>query len=233
MGESSSATRKGENDPVARPALGRFAHEYILVHEQQKKLYLTEDEKTGGFYRFTPESWGDLSAGLLEIATLESDGKISWSEVPDPSAASMNTREQVAGASNMKKPEGLCIDHVSGVVFFAESGAGRVIAYDPDSGVYEVLYSEHDFNDPILTDSDNVAVSQSTGDLFICEDAGTFDICILTPEGEMAKFVNLSGVQHEETFIGDASETTGPSFDPVRHALLLLLAARRGRRSYV
>ena len=204
----------GEKEPVPRPALGRFAHEYILVHAQQQRLYLTEDEKGGGFYRFTPNTWGDLSAGLLEIATLQPDGKISWTEIPDPSASNVNTREQLAGVSNMNRPEGLCIDPVSGVVFFAESGAGRVIAYDPVSGVYELLYAENDFNDPILTETDNVAVSQLTGDLFICEDSGTFDICILTPEGEMAKFVNLSGVQHEGSPIGDISETTGPSFDP-------------------
>jgi len=205
---------KGENEPVPRPALGRFAHEYSLVHEQQQKLYLTEDEKEGCFYRFTPNTWGDLSTGLLEIATLRPDGKISWTEVPDPSAESVNTREQVAGASNMRKLEGLCIDRVSGVVFFAESGAGRVFAYDPASDLYEVLYAQDDFENPILTDTDNLAVSQTTGDLFVCEDAGTFDICILTPEGEMAKFVNLSGAQHEGTLTGDISETTGPSFDP-------------------
>lgn len=205
---------KGENGPVARPALGLFSHEYIVVHERQKRLYLTEDEKGGGFYRFTPESWGDLSAGVLEIATLQPDGKISWSRIPDPSGASANTREQVPGVSNMKKPEGLCIDRESGVVFFAESGAGRVYAYDPASDFYELLYSEHDYADPILTESDNLAVSPLSGDLFICEDSGTFDICILTPEGEMAKFVNLSGIQHEESPIASASETTGPSFDP-------------------
>lgn len=204
---------KGEKDPVDRPALGRFSHEYILVHEKQKKLYLTEDEKRGAFYRFTPESWGDLSAGLLEIATLGSDGRISWNEVPDPSGESAKTHDQVADATILQKAEGLCIDPVSGIVFFVESGAGRVFAYDPDSGVYEVLYSENDFENPILTDTDNVAVSPLSGDLFICEDAGTFDICILTPEGEMAKFVNLSGVQHNG-LIGDISETTGPSFDP-------------------
>ena len=204
----------GEKDPVPRPALGRFAHEYVLVHAQQRKLYMTEDEKGGGFYRFTPERWGDLSAGLLEIATLRPDGKISWTEIPDPSASNRNTREQLADVSNMQRPEGLCIDPASGVVFFAESGLGRVIAYDPDSGVYELIYAEGDFADPILTETDNVAVSPNTGDLFICEDSGTFDICILTPEGEMAKFVNLSGVQHQGSLIGDISETTGPSFDP-------------------
>jgi hypothetical protein len=114
----------------------------------------------------------------------------------------------------MKRPEGLCIDQASGIVFFAESSAGRIIAYDPVSGVYELLYGEDDFDDPILTDTDNVVVSALTGDLFICEDAGTFDICILTPEGEMAKFVNLAGVQHGESTTDASSETTGPSFDP-------------------
>ena len=209
---------KGEKEAVPRPALGLFSHEYILVHEREKKLYLTEDESSGGFYRFTPRTWGDLSTGLLEIATLRHNGKVSWSAIADPSAAAVPTREQVPqlnpGVSNMNKPEGLCIDHASGIVFFAESGAGRVIAYDPVSGVYELLYGEDDFDDPILTDTDNVAVSPTTGDLFICEDAGSFDICILTPEGEMAKFVNLSGAQHGEPTDHGASETTGPSFDP-------------------
>lgn len=204
----------GEKDAVPRPALGRFSHEYIVVHVEHKKLYLTEDEKGGGFYRFTPDQWGDLSAGLLEIATLRPDGTIAWSEIPDPSAASVNTREQVAGVSNLSRPEGLCIDPVSGVVFFAESGVGRVIAYDPVSGAYEVVYSEQDYANPILTDTDNIAVSPLSGDLFVCEDAGTFDICILTPEGELARFLNLSGVQHRKSFVGDDSETTGPCFDP-------------------
>ena len=205
---------KGEKPPIPRPALGLFSHEYIWVHEEQKRLYLTEDESGGGFYRFTPTKWGDLSAGLLEIATLRPNGKISWSRIPDPLAASVPTRDQVKGVSNMKRPEGLCIDQRTGIVFFAESSAGRIIAYDPATGRYELIYGEDDFEDPILTDTDNVAVSPLTGDLFICEDSGTMDICILTPEGEMAKFAHLGGPQHGESSTDASSETTGPSFDP-------------------
>lgn len=204
----------GERPPVPRPALGLFSHEYIVIHERQKKLYLTEDDSGGGLYRFTPARWGDLSAGLLEIATLQPDGKVRWSKVPDPSAASVPTRDQVKGASNMKRPEGLAIDQRTGVVFFAESTAGRLFAYDPETHLYELVYGEDDFEAPILTDTDNVAVSPLTGDLFICEDAGSFDICILTPEGEMALFVNLSGAQHGEPTTDASSETTGPTFDP-------------------
>ena len=205
---------KGEKPPVPRPALGLFSHEYIQTHDAQKKLYLTEDESGGGFYRFTPTRWGDLSEGLLEIATLKPNGRIAWSKIPDPLAAEVPTRDQVKGVSNMKRPEGLCIDQRTGVVFFAESSAGRIIAYDPITHVYELIYGEDDFKEPILTDTDNVTVSPITGDLFIAEDAGTFDICILTPEGEMAKFVHLAGPQHGESSTDAASETTGPSFDP-------------------
>lgn len=204
----------GQKPPVPRPAMGLFSHEFIQTHDEQKVLYLTEDESGGGFYRFTPARWGDLSEGLLEIATLAPSGKILWSEVPDPLAASVPTRDQVKAASRMKRPEGLVIDPRTGIVFFAESSAGRIIAYDPETGVYELIYGEDDFDDPILTDTDNVTVSPHTGDLFIAEDAGTFDICILTPEGEIAKFVHLAGPQHGESSTDAASETTGPSFDP-------------------
>jgi hypothetical protein len=204
----------GKKPPVPRPAMGLFSHEYILSHDERRVFYLTEDESGGGFYRFKPTRWGDLSEGLLEIATLAPSGKILWTEVPDPLAASVPTRDQVKGASKMKRPEGLCIDQRTGIVFFAESSAGRIIAYDPLTGVYELIYGEDDFDDPILTDTDNVAVSPSTGDLFICEDAGTFDVCILTPEGEMAKFAHLAGPQHGENSTDASSETTGPSFDP-------------------
>jgi hypothetical protein len=205
---------KGEKPAVARPALGLFSHEYIVTHLGEKRLYLTEDESGGGFYRFTPATWGDLSAGTLDIATLAPNGSIVWNTVPDPLAKLVPTRDQVKAASRMKRPEGLCIDQRTGVVFFAESSAGRIIAYDPATGRYEQIYGEDDFEEPILTDTDNVAVSPLTGDLFICEDAGSFDICILTPEGEMAKFVHLSGLQHGDPSTDASSETTGPSFDP-------------------
>jgi len=204
----------GATPPVSRPALGLFSHEYVCVHDVHRQLYLTEDESGGGLYRFTPATWGDLSAGVLEIATLEPRGVITWTPVPDPLATNVQTRDQVKRATRMKRPEGLCIDRRTGVVFFVESSAGRVIAYDPETGVYELIYAEDDFADPILSDSDNITASPVTGDLFICEDAGTFDICILTPEGEMAKFIHLSGLQHGDSETDAASETTGPSFDP-------------------
>ena len=205
---------KGKRKAVARPALGVFSHEYVVAHPRQRRLYLTEDQSGGGFYRFTPARWGDLSTGLLEIATLRPDGRVTWSKVPDPTAKSKPTRDQVPAASKMKRPEGLCIDPVSGVVYFVESSAGRVYAYDPVSHAYDLIYAEDDYESPILTDPDNAIVCPRSGDLLVCEDAGDFDICLITTEGTIARFVHMDGFQHGDPSTDASSETTGPSFDP-------------------
>ncbi|HEX8075544.1 MAG TPA: alkaline phosphatase PhoX [Thermoleophilaceae bacterium] len=205
---------KGERPAVPRPALGVFSHEYVVVHEAARRLYLTEDQSGGGFYRFTPSTWGDLGSGVLEMATLRPDGLVAWGRVPDPSGASKPTRQQVPGATGMKRPEGLCVEAATGIVYFVESSAGRVFAYDPATEVYVRVYAEEDFKEPILTDTDNITVSPLSGDLFVCEDAGDLDVCIISREGEIARFVHLDGPQHGEPTTDASSETTGPSWDP-------------------
>ena len=44
----------GQKAAVAHPALGLFNHEAVCVDPDGKRLYLSEDEGDGGFYRFTP-----------------------------------------------------------------------------------------------------------------------------------------------------------------------------------
>jgi hypothetical protein len=204
----------GKRPQVARPALGVFSHEYVVVHTRARRLYLTEDQSGGGFYRFTPARWGDVSAGVLEIATLRPDGRIAWSRVPDPEARSKPTREQVPDATGLRRPEGLCIDPVSGVVYLVESSAGKVYAYDPASHAYDLVYSEADYRDPYLNDPDNAIVCPRNGDLLVCEDAGTFDICLISTEGTVSRFVHMNGIQHGDPSTDASSETTGPCFDP-------------------
>jgi hypothetical protein len=204
----------GVKAAVARPALGVFSHEYAVVSESDKRVYLTEDASGGGFYRFTPASWGDLSAGLLEIATLRPDGVVEWRAVPDPSAATTPTRQQVAESSKLARPEGLCVHRKTGLVYFVETSGGRVHQYDPATETHEKVYAAADFTDPDLTDPDNVAVSELSRDLFVCEDPGSLDICLITPDGEVSRFVHLDGPQHGDPGAAGVSETTGPSFDP-------------------
>ena len=77
----------GRRKAVSHPAMGVFKHEAAAVDPRGKRVYLTEDLVDGGFYRFTPARWPDLSAGLLEIATVGAGrAHVRWTEVPDPAA---------------------------------------------------------------------------------------------------------------------------------------------------
>ena len=47
----------------------RSTHEAAAVDPVRQHVYLTEDQPDGGLYRFRPTTWGDLSAGTLEVMT--------------------------------------------------------------------------------------------------------------------------------------------------------------------
>ena len=49
---------RGEAEAEALPALGVFKHEAVCVDRKRGRLYLSEDESGGGFYRFTPDKTG-------------------------------------------------------------------------------------------------------------------------------------------------------------------------------
>ena len=67
----------GVSAAVVRPALGTFKHEAVCADIAERRLYLTEDQADGNFYRFTPTVWGQLNSGLLEVAKVSS-GAVTW-----------------------------------------------------------------------------------------------------------------------------------------------------------
>lgn len=202
----------GATAAVARPALGRFSHEAAAVDPEGQAVYLTEDEGDGGLYRFTPDAYPDLSAGRLEVAVAAADGAVTWVAVPDPSAASAPTRTQVAAMTRFRRGEGIWFD--SGVVYVATTSDSKVHAYDTVARRLSVVYDREALADPPLLNPDNLTVAAS-GDIFVGEDSGEddpLDLGIITPEGEVARFLKLTGPQHGR---GTAiSEVTGPVFDP-------------------
>jgi hypothetical protein len=195
----------GEKPAVAHPAMGAFKHEAVCVDPGGKRLYLTEDVGDSGFYRFTPNSYPDCSSGLLEIAFVDASGVVHWNRVPDPSGATTPTRKQT-GMTQFKRGEGIWFD--SGIVYVATTSDNKIHAYDPVTETIEVVYDQKAGDGP-LNGVDNVTAAPS-GDIYICEDNGTnqIDIGILTPEGEVARFLTASGTMHEQ------SELTGVCFDP-------------------
>ncbi|MFF2640446.1 alkaline phosphatase PhoX [Streptomyces niveus] len=202
-----------ETDPwgvkaaVRRDAMGLFKHEAAAADPVRKVIYLTEDETNGCFYRFTPTTWGDLSAGTLQVlrAGTATSGSFTWVTVPDPDGSPTQTRDQVSGAKRFNGGEG-CY-YGDGSVWFTTKGDNRVWRVDPAAGTYELTYDDSlvSGGGAPLTGVDNVTGS-SSGDLYVAEDGGNLEICLITPDDVVAPFLRVGGQS--------GSEITGPAFSP-------------------
>ncbi|MBX4177577.1 alkaline phosphatase PhoX [Streptomyces rochei] len=201
-----------ETDPwgvkaaVRRDAMGRFKHEAAAADPVREAVYLTEDVSDGCFYRFRPTTWGDLSAGTLEVLVAGSgtSGPVTWAKVPDPSGATA-TRYQVSGAKRFNGGEG-CY-YADDTCWFTTKGDNRVWQYDAAARTIELAYDDSLVTSGTapLTGVDNVTGS-SSGDLFVAEDGGTMEICVITPSDVIAPFLRVDGQS--------GSEITGPAFSP-------------------
>lgn len=197
------------NQGVPRPAMGRFTHEAVCVDENNQRLYLTEDNATGCFYRFTPTKWEDLSAGLLEAMIVDLDGRVTWATVADPTGATP-TQSQVPGAARFARGEGTWFDN--GIVYFVTTTQSRLYAYHVEEQLIEIIYDGSALGlQAELTGIDNVTVHPKSGDVFVSEDQftdDTLDVGLITADRMAARFLTAGGPQHA------GSELTGPSFDP-------------------
>ena len=191
----------GANPPVRRPALGAFVHEAVAV-ASDGRIYLTEDRPDGGFYRFTPTSPGDLSAGLLEIATGTAPGPVTWVAVPRPTAAWGATRHQVPGTMRFDGGEGVDTDGTT--VWFSTKGDNRIWAYSTASGVVTLRYQAG--RPSLLAGVDNLHYDAASDVLLIAEDGDDMQLVALFPDNTVTAVLQVLG--HE------ISEITGPRFSP-------------------
>ncbi len=203
-------------DAVARPALGVFAHEAVCVDPVEERLYLTEDEGEGCWYRFTPTDYPDLSSGLLEAAIVDGAGNVTWAEVPEPEGGAANpTREQVAGATRFDGGEGTWYDE--GRVYFTTKGDNRVWLYTIATRKLEILYDASAAGpEAPLSGVDNITIAPS-GDVYVCEDGRDHDICLITPDFTISRFLKLDPTKHQGPGEGnpiEGNETVGVVFSP-------------------
>ncbi|MGX1814351.1 PhoX family protein [Streptomyces albidoflavus] len=202
-----------ETDPwgvkaaVRRDAMGRFKHEAAAADPVRKVIYLTEDVFDGCFYRFIPTTWGDLSAGRLEVLRMGSgtSGAVTWAAVPDPSGAATATRNQVSGAKRFNGGEGC--HYADDTCWFTTKGDNRVWRYDAVAQRLDLTYDDSLVTGGAapLTGVDNVT-GNSSGDLYVAEDGGSMDICLITPDDVVTPFLRIERQS--------ASEITGPAFSP-------------------
>ncbi|MFD0265275.1 alkaline phosphatase PhoX [Streptomyces sp. NPDC127106] len=202
----------GVNAAVRRPAMGRFKHEAAAADPVRRAVYLTEDESDGCFYRFLPATWGNLSSGTLQVLVAGSgtSGSFSWQNVPDPDGSPTTTRNQVSGAKRFNGGEGC--HYANDTVWFTTKGDNRVWQLNLAGSTYELAYDDSLVvgGGAPLTGVDNVTGS-SFGDLYVAEDGGTMEICVITPDDVVAPFLRINGQS--------ASEITGPAFSPAGNRL--------------
>ncbi|MEU4683310.1 alkaline phosphatase PhoX [Streptomyces xinghaiensis] len=196
----------GVEQAVRRDAMGRFKHEAAAADPVRKVVYLTEDVSDSCFYRFRPTTWGDLSSGTLEVLRMGpgTSGPVTWATVPDPSGASAATRDQVSGAKRFNGGEGC--HYADGTCWFTTKGDNRVWQYDAAAETIALAYDDSLVSGGApLTGVDNVTRTAS-GDLYVAEDGGNMEICVITPDNVVAPFLRVDGQS--------SSEITGPAFSP-------------------
>ncbi|MEU7821969.1 alkaline phosphatase PhoX [Catellatospora sp. NPDC049133] len=197
----------GVNAAAARPAMGRFKHEAAACDPVNQVIYLTEDQSDGCFYRFIPNTWGNLASGTLQVAKGGSGTSVTltWATVPDPDGSPTATRNQVSGVKRFNGGEGCWYDN--GIVYFTTKGDNRVWAYNTATALIELAYDDSLVSGtPPLTGVDNITGSATSGDLFVAEDGGNLEICVITPDDVIAPFLRITGQS--------SSEVTGPAFNP-------------------
>ena len=186
-----------------RSAMGAFAHEAAALADDGC-CYLTEDRPDGGFYRFTPIAPGDLSDGLLEIATGVAPGAVTWVEVPNPRPALLQPacRRQVPGTIAFDGGEGVATD--GGLVWFTTKGDDRVWEYDTTTEQVALRYEAG--GSSVLSGVDNLWIDTASGGLLVAEDGGDMEVVLLRPDNSLQALVRLPDQ--------DISEITGPCFSP-------------------
>jgi secreted PhoX family phosphatase len=205
----------GETPGIRRDPLGTFQHEAVTVDSRRRCLYLTEDRGDGRFYRFKPDRWRDLSAGVLEVAAVDPDGFVSWLPVPAPNDTVNPTRYQVPESTPFSGGEGIVFHR--GHVYLTTKGDNRVWDYDVRHQRITVLYEAG--LDPVqqLTGVDNIAVSRR-GDLIVAEDGGNMELVLISPDRVVSPLLRIVGQ--------DGSEIAGPAFDPRRRERLYFSSQR-------
>ncbi|GAA3070547.1 alkaline phosphatase PhoX [Streptosporangium carneum] len=197
---------------VQRPAMGRFKHEAAAADPVRQVIYLTEDETNGRFYRFIPTTWGNLSSGTLQVLVAGSatSGSFTWANVPDPDGSPTATRSQVSGSKSFNGGEGC--HYADDTVWFTTKGDNRVWQINLLNNTYELAYDDSLVSPGTapLTGVDNITGS-TFGDLYVAEDGGNMEICLITPDDKISVFLRINGQS--------SSEITGPAFNPAGNRL--------------
>ena len=193
-----SASANNNLSPVPLKAMGRFVHEAVAVDKKSGTVYLTEDYKTAGFYRFLPRRNKHLAeGGVLQMLAVKDKPNFdtrtgqktganyaaNWVTIdnPDPEEADIDSlavykQGFAKGAATFARLEGCYADKNGRIYFTSTSGGdtngGQVWLYEPHGkheGSLSLLFESP--SREILDMPDNICLKPKSDLLFICEDS--------------------------------------------------------------
>ena len=223
--------------------MGRFEHEGVAVDPKSGVLYLTEDYKTCGFYRFLPKRKKRLAeGGVLQMLAIKGKPgydtrtgqklndslEANWVTIdnPDPPETDEDTiavyKQGVAkGAATFTRLEGCCADKRGRIYFVSTNGGnskgGQIWMYEPaskDEGRLTLLFESTDR--AVLDMPDNICLMPKTDLLFMCEDRDYVDVGS-TPENLVRILTpdgRIANFAENISAVAPRSEFAGATFSP-------------------
>jgi len=192
------ASANGTVEPLPLKAMGRFKHEAVAVDKHTGTLYLTEDAKTAGFYRFIPQRKQHLAdGGELQMLKIKGKGafdfrkglkvgqrfETTWVTIynPDPLTADFDEaavyKQGLAqGGATFSRLEGAYADNRGRIYFVSTDGGdlqgGQIWRYErkgKKDGVLTLVFESP--SRTVLDMPDNICLKPNSELLFICEDS--------------------------------------------------------------
>lgn len=183
--------------PVPLKAMGRFVHEAVAFDEKSGVVYLTEDNRPAGFYRFLPKRSRRLAeGGTLQMLAVQNSPEqdlrtsqqqgvsyyASWVSIDDPDPEEADTDSQVVQKQGRKKGAAIftrlegCFTDRRGAVYFVstdggDAGVGQIWKYAPtgkDTGRLTLVFESPGHE--LLDMPDNLCPQPGTELIFVCED---------------------------------------------------------------
>lgn len=177
-------------------AVGRQAHENVVVNAGETVMYWGADATATGFiYKFIPAVPGKYSAGsLFVLKTTSSLGTGTWQPVPNVTQGERNNTvpaSTAAGAFNFNGIEDVEIG-LDGKIYFAAKSSGRIYRFrdlgtsvDQLQVFVESVNYDVDGTGPIPVEpwglgNDNLAFDNE-GNLWVLQDGGRNHIWVVAP----------------------------------------------------
>lgn len=228
-----------EIDPATRTvvddtklwALGRMAHENVVVADDSVTVYQGEDGGSSCVFKFIADNPGDLSSGTLYVLKLDqplvggepTGTTAQWIVVPNTTQSDRNNTRSLAqalGGTNFNGVEDCEIQPIDGQIYFTSKGHGRTYRFTDNGNsvsdfetfvggqTYAINIGGTVINEPWAGGNDNLDFDD-LGNLWVNQDGSDDYIWMVRPD-------HTQNNPKVELFAStpNGSESTGITFTP-------------------